>query len=136
MSPKLEQDLAKYKTELARIDEDITKATKVIELAISLANNCYRAFKLANKEEKIILAQAMFEKIMIKDKQIVSATLNEPLNFICQSKIQGNNLFKYATTGGDDPKKIESPKRLPFSVLDPVSEHAESTKSTTEYLNY
>jgi len=53
----------------AKIEHEIKDVVRVIEIAVGLANNCYRAYKKTPLELKVLLARAFFKEIIIKDKQ-------------------------------------------------------------------
>ena len=84
----------------AKIEHEVKDVVRVIEIAIGLANNCYRTYKKAPHELKALLAHAFFKEIIIKDRQIVSATLNPPIDYFCAKRLQVNPVFQLDTIGG------------------------------------
>ncbi len=97
----LETREAKHKSELVSIEANLSRITKVIETAVGLANSCQGAYARASYEQKAILIQAFFERILIKDGTIVAAMLNEPFDFIYENKARKDPVFQLATSSGD-----------------------------------
>lgn len=98
---ELEAQEGQYKSELARIEQSLSSLVQTIETAIGLIQNCYKTYKEAGFEQRILLAQVFFDKVLIFDKQIKEANLNHPFVYICKSKVQKDCRFQQQYTGGD-----------------------------------
>lgn len=72
----------------------------IIEIAVGLANNCYRAYMKAPYELKTLMARAFFQSVIIENKKIVQATLNQPLDYICAKRLRNNLVFQLANVCG------------------------------------
>lgn len=97
----LETQEVQIKSELSKIEGNLAKMVEDIETAISLARNCYKTYKEAGYDQKILLAQTIFEKFIVKDKKIVSAFLNHPFAYICKDKANKLEVFQYQYDCGD-----------------------------------
>lgn len=97
---KLDLEEIRLKENSAKVEGDLKNTIRVIETAISLANNCYRTYTKAPYELKVLMAHAFFKEIVIQDKQIVRATLNPPLDYLCAKRLQRNPLFQLANVCG------------------------------------
>ncbi|OHA44231.1 MAG: hypothetical protein A3G04_01700, partial [Candidatus Taylorbacteria bacterium RIFCSPLOWO2_12_FULL_44_9] len=82
----LETEETRIKENGAKVELELKDVVRTIEIAIGLANNCYRAYQKSPYELKILLAHAFFQKLVIKDKQIVQAVLNPPLDYLCANR--------------------------------------------------
>ena len=80
--------------QLGQVEGDMERAIKVIEIALTLANNCFRAYKKATPELRGLLAKAFFEKVAISNGQITSVKLNVPIDFLVKNRVKNNPLFK------------------------------------------
>ncbi|MDE1969999.1 MAG: recombinase family protein [Patescibacteria group bacterium] len=97
----LEARELQLKAQLEKVDDTISGIVAQIETAIGLARNCYKTYKTASYEQKILLAQTFFEKVIIKDRTIQNAFLNHPFAYICQEKAKAKREFQYQYTGGN-----------------------------------
>lgn len=96
----LEVQEKRTKESSGKMEHELKNVVRVIELAVGLANNCYRAYQKSSYELKILLAHAFFQKLIINDKQIAQAVLNPPLDYLCANRLQGNPVFQLATVFG------------------------------------
>ena len=88
------------KNQLSKVECNLSEVMRTLEIALFLANNCYKGFLKASPDLRKLLAQAFFKEIIIKDKKIVQARLNEPLDYLCKNKLKSNPLFKLEMVGG------------------------------------
>ena len=86
----------------------MSQALKVLEIALVLSNNCFRAYKKANPELKGLLAKAFFEKVAISNGQITAAKLNIPIDFLVKNRVKNNPLFKLNDTCGPDRSRTDN----------------------------
>lgn len=49
---------------------------------------------------KALLLKTLFKRLYMRNGKIVRAELNEPLGFLCQSKLKNNPLFDLQLSGG------------------------------------
>lgn len=96
----LETEEKRLNEELAKSESKIANVLKTIEIALALAANCNYAYKKASPELKALLAKTFFKKLVIRDKQIVQAVLNEPLDYLCHPRTRKLAIFNLATTCG------------------------------------
>lgn len=92
---QLEEDLVKS-------ENRIVSAVKTVEVALSLAADCHYTYQKAAPELRALFVRTFFKQILIKDKQIVQATLNEPLDYLCANRLQKYPVFGLATYSGPD----------------------------------
>ncbi len=92
---------SQLKAELARVEGKISKTVGQIETAIGLVRDCYKTYKESSYENQTLLAQTFFEKVIIKDKKIISAYLKHPFVYICKNKASANGVFQYQYSCGD-----------------------------------
>lgn len=93
--------------QLTAVEGNMANAIKIIEMALTLANNCYRAYQKANPSLKGLLAKVFFQKVTVRDGEIVSAILNPPLDFLCRKRIGNQHLFKLGAYCG--PRESRTP---------------------------
>lgn len=86
--------------QLEKVEMSIAKMVRTIEMSLALANNCYRAYKKAPYELRALIAHAFFQNLVIKDKQIIQATLNAPLDYLCAKRLQDYPVFQLASICG------------------------------------
>ena len=91
---KLEADEYNLKSQLGSTDSKLSQIVKTLEIAVYLANNCYRAHQKANPDLQGLLARAFFEKLVVRNGKIVEAKLNPPLDYLCKNRTKTNPLFK------------------------------------------
>ena len=97
----LEADERRLNNDLANAESKITGVVRTIEIAISLTVNCQYMFINAKEPElQALLARTFFKELRMKDGAIVKAVLNEPLDYICRSKVQNHPVFNYELLGG------------------------------------
>lgn len=97
---KLDLEEIRLKENSTKVEGELKNTIRVIETAISLANNCYRTYQKAPYELKVLMGHAFFKEIVILDKQIIRATLNPPLDYLCAKRLQRNSLFQLANVCG------------------------------------
>lgn len=95
----LNNDEERFNNELAKIENTIAVTVRTVETAMGLAMNCFYAYDKAEPELKALLVRTFFKRVLIKDKKIVKATLNEPLDYICYDKLKKNPIFDLAAVG-------------------------------------
>lgn len=95
----LESEEQRLNGELAKAEDHVARAVRTIEIALSLAANCYYAYQKAEPELKALLVLTFFKKLVIKDKQITQAVLNEPLDYLCRPRLQKYPVFGLAAVG-------------------------------------
>jgi DNA invertase Pin-like site-specific DNA recombinase len=91
---ELETKEAKCRTELGKIDSKLSSWKETTEMALTLIKNCYGAYQAANYDQKIALAHTIFERLTIKDRQIIEAKLKEPFNYLLKKRVSRNTVFK------------------------------------------
>ena len=114
----LGEEQAKLTADLVRVDETTAKMAREIETAVALAKNCYKTFKTASFDQKVVLIRTLFEKLIIKDGKIVEAHINHPYAYISRAKLKSNPVFLGMVTGGEANvlfKPSQSPISLNFS---------------------
>ncbi len=97
----LEQEQTKLLADLARVDETTTKMEREIESAVALAKNCYRTFKNATFDQKVVLIRTLFDKLIVKDGRIVEAHINHPFAYISRGRLKSDPAFLHMVSGGD-----------------------------------
>ena len=108
---------SQYQSELNRVENTLLSIVQTIETAIGLTKNCQRTFKKASYDQKTLIAQILFEKIIIEDKKIVSGTLNHPFVFICKGKAAKSRFFQLQYNGGPGENRTRvSAMRMPCST--------------------
>ena len=103
---KLEADEINLKSQLGSTESKLSQIVKTLEIAIYLANNCYRAYQKASPDLQGLLARAFFEKLVIRDGKIIEAKLNPPLDYLCKNRVKNNPLFKLDPNCG--PKRART----------------------------
>ena len=74
----------------------------MLEVALGLISNCYRAYKKApNDELRALLAKAFFKKIEVRDGVVSNVVLNDPFYFLAENKVKKVQEFQLAYSGGD-----------------------------------
>ena len=99
---ELETKEAQLNHQLGNVESNLTKTVKVLEIALVLANNCYRAYTKATPDLRGLLSKAFFERVAIKNGKIVSAVLNEPIDFLCKNRIKKHSVFKLNQSSGGE----------------------------------
>lgn len=97
----LDRQEASLRGQLIKIDTSTADVLSRAEKAVNLAQNCYQTYKNASYEQKIMLVQTLFSRIIVRDKKIEKAFLNHPFLFVCHTKIRGLQEFQYKGNGGD-----------------------------------
>ena len=97
---EMQEKEKELKNQLLKVEYNLSGVMRTLEIALFLANNCYKGFLKASPDLRKLLAQAFFKEIIIKDKKIVQARLNEPLGYLCKNKLKLNPLFKLELVGG------------------------------------
>lgn len=102
MQKTLENEEISLKGDIVKAEAKLKTSKRVVEMGLLLANNCYRAYQKApNDEFKVLLAQAFFKKIALKEKNIYQAELNYPFYFLAENKVSKMREFQLAYVGGD-----------------------------------
>ena|GEM_PF-1214790 len=108
----LDTEEKRLQDDLSKSENKISGVLKTIETSLALAANCHYAYTKAPDELKALLVKAFFKKLVIKDKQITQAILNEPLDYICQKKISRYPVFNLASSCGPSENRTRaSPMR-------------------------
>jgi len=89
------------RSELGRVDQEITKTAQQIETAVGLVRNVYKTYREASYDQKILLVRTFFERIIVKDKKISEAHLNHPFAYICKGKVAKKEVFQRQYSSGD-----------------------------------
>ena len=110
---EFEVEETKLSNQLNEVEGNMSQALKVLEIALVLSNNCFRAYKKANPELKGLLAKAFFEKVAISNGQITAAKLNIPIDFLVKNRIKNNPLFKLNDTCGPTESRTR-PSSMPW----------------------
>lgn len=97
---KLEADEYNLKSQLGSTESKLSQIVKTLEIALYLANNCYRAYQKASPDLQGLLARAFFEKLVVVNGKIVEAKLNPPLDYLCKNRTKNNPLFKLDSNCG------------------------------------
>lgn len=116
------QELEKQRTtltdQLKKVEKGTQNTQKLIELALSLANSCYRAYQKAPSIElKVLLAQTFFEEVVVRDGHLYNVKLKEPFYFLVEDKVRTVPEFKLAYDGGS-------------GGIEPTCKHVHSYAST------
>lgn len=97
----LEAEERQVEKDLAQVEHSLKGAQEAIELALTLAGNCYRAYNKAPSDElRALLARAFFSALEIKDG-IITGHLNPAFTLLIKPKSDEYGGFKLTTTGGD-----------------------------------
>ncbi len=113
----LDHKESQYRSELSKVENTLLNMVQTIETSIGLIRNCHKTFKTATYDQKTLLAQVFFEKLIIEDKKIVSATLNHPFVFICKGKAAKSHFFQLQYNGGPRRNRTAvSAMRMPCST--------------------
>lgn len=107
LKTKLEADEYNLKSQLGSTESKLSQIVKTLEIALYLANNCYRAYQKANPDLQGLLARAFFEKLIVSNGKIVEAKLNPPLDYLCKNRTKNNPLFKLDSSCG--PRENRTP---------------------------
>jgi DNA invertase Pin-like site-specific DNA recombinase len=110
---ELNADEKRLVEDLGKIENQIAGVVRTVEIALALAANCFYAYQKAEPEIKALLVRTFFKKLLIRDKQIVQAVLNEPLDYLCRSRLQGYPVFDLAAVSGPNRSILEYIKSLP-----------------------
>ena len=98
---RLNQDLARTKSKIAGV-------ARTVEIALALAVSVSHAFDRATEPElRALLARTIFKKLYYRDGKIVSATLNEPLDYLLCKKLKRYPVFDLASVSG--PRENRTP---------------------------
>ena len=93
-------DEIRLNEELIKSESKIAAVVRTIEITLALAANCHYAYQQAEPELKTLFVRTFFKQILIKDKQIVQATLNEPLDYLCRKRLQKYPVFDLTAVSG------------------------------------
>jgi len=97
----LEGEEVLLKNDIAEAEAKLKTSKRIVEMGLLLANNCYHAYQKApNDELRVLLAQAFFGKLVLKEKSIYQAELNYPFYFLAENKISKMREFQLAYDGG------------------------------------
>lgn len=108
----IESEEQQVEKDLGEIEGTLKDAQQAIELALSLAGGCYRAYKKApNDELRALLAKAFFKSIVLKDGLIVKVELNAPFNFLLETKLNKQEVFKQPSDGGSGRNRTAVQKK-------------------------
>lgn len=93
----------KLQESISGLDKRINQTREVLEVALGLINNCYRAYKKApNDELRALLAKAFFKNIEVQHGVVSKVELNDPFFFLAEGKVKKVKEFSLAYSGGDD----------------------------------
>lgn len=99
---KYKETEIQLKDEIQRLDNRLNQVREVLEIAIGLTNNCYKAYKKApNDELRALLAKTFFKKIEVRNGIVSNVELNDPFYFLAKDKVKKVKEFSEAYTGGD-----------------------------------
>jgi hypothetical protein len=117
MSDEMIYDSVKHELEVeeerlngdpARTKSKIAGVARTVEIALALAISALHAFDRATEPElRALLARTIFKKLYYRDGKIVSATLNEPLDYLLQKKLKRYPVFDLASVSG--PRENRTP---------------------------
>ena len=114
---KFEADEYNLKSQLGSTESQLSEIVKTLEIALYLANICYRAYQKANPDLQGLLARAFFEKLVVRDGKIVEAKLNPPLDYLCKNRTKNNPLFKLDPDCGPGENRTPDPAmRMPYNT--------------------
>ena len=117
LKAKLEADEINLKSQLGSTESKLSQIVKTLEIALYLANNCYRAYTKASPDLRGLLARAFFEKLVILNGKIVEAKLNPPLDYLCKNRTKNNPLFKLDPNCGPGENRTRaSAMRMPCNT--------------------
>lgn len=71
----------------------IQETRKIIGIALKLARSCYKAYRQASPETKKLWNQALFDKIVVKDKKVARFTYQEPFEVLLRSRGSNERLL-------------------------------------------
>ena len=99
---KYKETEIQLKDEVQRLDNRLNQVQEVLEIAIGLTNNCFKAYKKApNDEIRALLAKTFFKKIEVREGVVSKVELNGPFYFLVRDKVRKVQEFSEAYTGGD-----------------------------------
>ncbi|MGH2580881.1 MAG: hypothetical protein ACRDGP_08565 [Actinomycetota bacterium] len=75
---RINAEVAEAESQLATDGEKLRQATKIIDLAIDLANNCAASYRKAKPEVRRMWNQAFFRTIRMRDSRIADPAYEEP----------------------------------------------------------
>jgi len=110
---ELNTDEKRLGEDLGKVENQIAGVVRTVEIALALAANCFYAYRKAEPEIKALLIRTFFKKILIRDKQIVQAVLNEPLDYLCWARLKGYPMFDLGAVSGQSRSLLEYIKSLP-----------------------
>ena len=107
---KIELDVEEQRLneQLAKSESQIVAAIRTVEIALALAENCFYAYEKVEPELKALMVRTFFKELLIQDKQIVQAVLNEPLDYLCRKKIQKYPVFNLAASCGPSENRTRA----------------------------
>ncbi|MBI2638153.1 recombinase family protein [Candidatus Peregrinibacteria bacterium] len=100
MNVELKTTITKEEQKLKEVEFRIAGVVRTVEIALSLAKDCNRAYAQADYDLKKLLAKVFFERITIKNKHIVAAKLAAPLDYLCGKQVANEPIFQLAEFGG------------------------------------
>ncbi len=75
---RINAEVAEAKSQLATDGKKLRQATKIIDLALDLANNCAASYRKAKPEVRKMWNQAFFRTIRVRDGRIADSAYEEP----------------------------------------------------------
>ncbi len=83
----IEKDRAECEIRLLEAAEGPQKNAEVVEMALSFATRCRKAYASADVTQKKVLVSTFFQKIVVKDGLIQGAELNPPLENLLMKRL-------------------------------------------------
>jgi hypothetical protein len=75
---RINAEVAEAESQLATDGKKLRQATKIIDLALDLANNCAASYRKAKPEVRKMWNQAFFRTIRVRDGRIADSAYEEP----------------------------------------------------------
>lgn len=104
----LDSEETRLNGELAKLENQIARVVRTVEIALALAADCHYAYQKAEPELKAVLVKTFFNKITIRDKKIAKAKLSEPLDYLCRKRLKKYPIFDLDTSGRRTRVRIAS----------------------------
>ena len=100
----------RFNEELTKIENKISAVVRTVEIAVALAANCLYAFQKAKEPAlQTLLARTLFKKLLMKDGEIVSAVLNEPVDYLCYPRLKNHPIFDLSAVGAPERTRTSNP---------------------------
>ena len=98
---ELNDEELRLNDELAKAESKISAVVRTTEIAIALAASCYYAYKQAKEPAlQTLLTRTLIKKLYMRNGKIVRVILNEPLDYVCYSRLKKYPIFELGAVSG------------------------------------